>query len=50
MDSVGLLKLPDTRATSKHYYIKDRLMIRLGMSREEDLVWLHYFEKIIQLQ
>ena len=24
MDSVGLLNLPDTRATSQHHYVKDR--------------------------
>ena len=29
MDSVGLLKLPDTRATSSHHYVKDRIMMRL---------------------
>ena len=28
MDSVGLLKLPDIRETSKHHNIKDRLMMR----------------------
>ena len=31
MDSVGFLKLPDTRATSKHHYVKDRLIMRLGI-------------------
>ena len=29
MDSVGLLKLPGTRATSQHHYVKDKLMMRL---------------------
>ena len=50
MDSFGLLKLPDTRVTSKHHYVKDRLIKRPSIRQEEDVVLQKDFEKIIQLQ
>ena len=37
MDSVCLLKLPDTRATSQHHYVKDRLMMNASNMTEKNI-------------
>ena len=37
MNSVGLLKLPDTRTTSRYHYVKDRLVMRLEYDEKKVL-------------